>query len=171
MKTIIILRHGKSDWNAECGGDHERPLNERGRNAAARMGRLLDRIEQVPDRVLTSSAVRARETVEIAAEAGGWSCPVEVLPEFYASDPTTVVRRIRAEDDSVSSLLIAGHEPTWSTLTAELSGGGWLRFPTAAMARVDLEVESWKDVDAGRGMLVWFLIPRLVAAAGLPAPD
>ncbi len=169
MKTIILFRHGKSDWNAEYGGDHERPLNERGHDAAKMMGTLLARLDQVPDRVLTSSAVRAQETVKLAALAGSWTCPVEIVPEFYASDPATVLQRIHAEDDAASSLLIAGHEPTWSTLAAGLIGGGWLRFPTAAMARIDLDVDSWGAVDAGKGMLVWFLIPRLVRAAGLGA--
>jgi phosphohistidine phosphatase len=167
MKTLILLRHGKSDWDAEYGSDHDRPLNLRGRDAASMMGALLARIEQVPDRVLTSSAVRAHDTVKLAAEGGSWACPVEVVSEFYASSPGEVLERVCAEDDATSSLLIAGHEPTWSTLAAGLIGGGWLRFPTAAMARIDFNVDRWSDIAPGKGMLSWFLIPRLVKAAGL----
>lgn len=160
MKTLIVFRHAKSDWKAEYGGDHERPLNDRGRKAAAAMGAWLARASQLPDRVLSSSAVRAQETVRIAAEAGDWKRPVEVDPEFYASDPATVARRLRLENDAASSLLIAGHEPTWSTLVADLIGGGALRFPSAAMARIDLAIDRWSELDAGDGTLVWFVIPR-----------
>ena len=148
MKTIILLRHGKSDWEADYDDDHERPLAERGRSAAALMGTLLARVNQVPQRVLCSSAVRARETVRLAVEAGGWSCSV-------------------TEDDAVVSLLLAGHEPAWSGLAAELIGGGELRFPTAAMARIDFEVDRWSRVRPATGSLVWFVIPRLLKAAGL----
>jgi phosphohistidine phosphatase len=168
VKTVILLRHGKSDWDAGHGSDHDRPLAKRGRSAAARMGAVLARIGQVPERVLTSSAVRARETIDLAAGAGNWTCPVEVVPEFYASSPASVLERVRREDDDVSSLLLAGHEPTWSALASDLMGGGILRFPTAAMARIDLEIASWNAAGTDRGTLVWFLIPRLVKAAGVP---
>jgi len=167
VKTIILLRHGKSDWDVGQGEDHDRPLAKRGRKAAALMGAVLARVGQVPDRVLTSSAVRARETVDLAAEAGRWSCPVEVAPEFYGGSPATVLERVRQEDDGASSLVLVGHEPTWSALASDLMGGGILRFPTAAMARLDLEIDGWKAAGSDRGMLVWFLVPRLVKAAGL----
>jgi phosphohistidine phosphatase len=169
VKTIILLRHGKSDWDAGYGDDHDRPLARRGRKAATLMGALLARVGQVPDRVLTSSAVRARETVDLAVEAGRWPCPVEVVPEFYGGSPAAVLERVRRENDGASSLMLAGHEPTWSALASDLMGGGILRFPTAAMARIDLEIDGWKSVGFDRGMLVWFLVPRLVKAAGFPA--
>jgi phosphohistidine phosphatase len=141
MKTIILFRHAKSDWEAEHASDHERPLNRRGRKAARSMGLQLASMEQVPERVLTSSATRAQETARIAAEAGGWSSPIEVEPEFYESSPETVLRRVAVEDDRLSSLLLVGHEPVWSMLASALIGGGSLRFPTAAMARIDIDVE------------------------------
>lgn len=167
MKTIILLRHGKSDWTSASGSDHDRPLAKRGRNAAEMMGSLLARCGQIPERVLTSSAVRARETVELAAEAGGWTCPIDIVPEFYGSLPETVLARLRQAPDSASSLLLAGHEPTWSSLASDLMAGGALRFPTAAMARFDLDIESWESVAPDTGYMVWFLIPRLIKAAGL----
>ncbi|MDH3285848.1 MAG: histidine phosphatase family protein [Acidobacteriota bacterium] len=167
MKTIILFRHGKSDWGADHAADRDRPLAARGRKAAATMGALLARLGQVPDRALTSPALRARETFRLAAEAGGWTCPIEIVPGLYDGSTVDVLERVRAEADSTSSLLLAGHEPTWSQLASELVGGGAVRFPTAALLRVDVDVETWSAVDAGRGVLVWFLLPRLVQAAGL----
>jgi len=166
MKTILVLRHGKSSWESGSDSDHERPLAERGREAAEIVGRLLAGIGQVPDRVLTSSAVRARETIELAAHAGGWSCPVKVVSDFYGASTSTVLARLREEDDDASSVLLAGHEPTWSSLVSELVGGGALRFPTAGLARVDLPIDGWRELQAGRGMLVWFVVPRLIKAMG-----
>jgi phosphohistidine phosphatase len=169
VKTLILLRHGKSNWDSDREADHDRPLARRGRNAAATMGLLLERAGQVPDRALTSSALRARQTLDVAVRSGGWNCPVGIVPEFYASSPGTVLNRLREEDDTASSLIIVGHEPTWSSLVSELTGGGFLRFPTGAMARIDLDIESWSRIDSDRGVMVWFLIPRLMRAAGFKA--
>lgn len=167
MKTIILMRHGKSDWDAEFDSDHDRPLAKRGRQAAATMGALIARMDQVPDRVVSSSALRAKDTVALAAASGDWSCPITIAPELYASSPGEVAARLRREEDDAARLLVAGHEPTWSELASALIGGGRLRFPTGAAARIDLDVASWGELDAGRGELVWFLIPRLLKKAGL----
>ena len=166
MKTIILFRHGKSDWDASHDDDHDRPLAPRGRKAAIRMGQLLAKLKQVPDKAISSSALRAGDTVRLAVEAGCWDCPVEIAPEFYGASVEEVIARVRKEDDARGSLLLAGHEPTWSETASALIDGGTLRFPTAAMARIDLIVECWAEVRPGCGMLVWFLIPRLFAHAG-----
>lgn len=167
MKTVLLLRHGKSDWDAEFGEDHERPLALRGRKAAVSVGRFLSATDQVPGRVLTSSAVRAADTVARAAEAGNWSCPIEIAPELYHGGVEEIIVRIHRESDAVESLLLTGHEPTWSSLATELIGGGQLRFPTAALARIDLYVERWADLRPACGELVWFVAPRLLRRLGI----
>jgi len=169
MKTVVLFRHGKSDRDADYHADSERPLSKRGRNAAKMMGAFLSRLDQRPDRVLTSPAVRAHETVTLAARSGGWSCPVDIVPDFYSGDPGIVLNHVRKQNDTASSLLLAGHEPTWSALAAGLIDGGKLRFPTAAMARIDFDVDNWIAVEPGAGELIWFLIPRLVQATGFEA--
>jgi phosphohistidine phosphatase len=82
VKTLYLLRHAKSDWNNAFDGDHDRPLAPRGIEAAERVGRVLAAAGEIPDRILTSSAVRARTTVELAAESGDWASPQVVVPEF-----------------------------------------------------------------------------------------
>ena len=76
MKTIILFRHGKSDWDAPSGSDHERPLAARGRKAADAMGRFLSEKGEVPELAIASSAVRARDTLDRAVRAGEWACEV-----------------------------------------------------------------------------------------------
>ncbi len=166
MKRLIVFRHAKSDWGAESQGDHERPLNERGRVAARRMGRFLAGIDQVPERVLVSSALRARTTLELAIEAGAWECAVDVSDDLYATTAEAALVTLRAESDSTESLLWVGHQPTWSELVALLSGGSPPAFPSAAMARVDLGAERWRDVAPGGGQLAWLVTPKLVKGAG-----
>ncbi len=163
MKTLIIFRHGKSDWGADYPGDHSRPIAKRGRRAASVMGRFLALTGQLPDRVISSSARRAHETVELAHAAGGWECEIEIDDSFYEANVGIVLGRIRREPDTTEVLLISGHEPTWSELVSSLSGGGQVRFPTAAMARVDLDIHQWGAVAPGRGRLIWLIPPRLLS--------
>ena len=164
MKTLLLLRHAKSDRSGA--GDHERPLNKRGRSSARRIGSTLSRIHQEPGKVLTSSAVRARTTVELAIEAGGWSCPVSATRALYLSSPDSVLGQIIEQDDRWESLLVVGHEPTGSDLASRLIGGGRIEVPTAALLRIDVYAERWSEVGYGEGGLVWMLTPRLLSRLG-----
>ena len=167
-KHLLLFRHAKSDWHAGIKDDHERPLTKRGSEAARVMGRVLAAADQVPDLIVTSSAVRARTTVELAHAAGGWTCPIETSDALYDTDATSVLEEIRGLPDSADRVLLAGHEPTWSELTSRLIGGGDLRFPTAALARLDLDVARWRDATFGSGVLVWLLQPKFFVEGDFP---
>lgn len=160
MKTLLFLRHGKSDWDADFSTDHERPLAKRGRKAAATMGRFIKTCGALPDRVLTSTAVRARTTVELAMEEGGWEAPVRETKALYMASPEDLLVQVRAEDNGSDALLLVGHEPTWGSAVSRLIGGGAIRFPTAALARVDFDAARWQDVAFGRGELIWLVPPK-----------
>lgn len=160
MKTILLLRHGKSDWDADYGADHDRPLADRGQKGARKMGRFLTTARTVPDRALTSSAKRARETLATAAEAGGWTGPARVTEALYEATPEAVLREIQSEPDDAQTLIVVGHEPTWSTFLSKMIGGGSLQVKTAAVASIEVEVERWADVQFGRGSLAFLLPPR-----------
>lgn len=168
MRRLYLIRHAKSDWDSPAGGDHERPLAPRGVKAAKLMGRFLAAAGQAPDAVVTSSALRARTTVELMAEAGGWTCPVRVTRSLYDGGPEGALAEIRRQGDDAGSLLAAGHEPTWSTLVETLCGGR-VKMVTAALARIDFAVERWADIEPGAGALVWMVPPKLLQAAGWPS--
>ena len=160
MKTLLFLRHGKSDWDADFSHDHERPLNKRGRKAAKRMGRFLAESGLLPDRIATSTAVRARTTLDLFVEAGGIEAPVRETRALYLAGPNDLLREIRAEDDAADVLLLVGHQPGWGETVGLLVGEASVRFPTAALARVDVDVASWTEVAFGRGELVWLVPPK-----------
>lgn len=160
MKTILLLRHGKSDWDADYDGDHARPLAQRGQKGARKMGRFVTTARVVPDRAITSSAVRARETLATAAESGGWTGPARVTDALYEADPEEVLREIQAEPEDADTVIVVGHEPTWGRLVSLLIGGGRVQMKTAALAQVEVEVETWADVRPGRGSLALLLPPN-----------
>lgn len=160
-KHLIFFRHGKSDWQAGSGRDRDRPVADRGIAAAKTMGKLLAAAGQVPDLAITSSAVRARTTLDLAAEAGGWQCPVEVTDDLYEASIEQVLAVVHQVADRHRSVMLVGHQPTWSDAITYLMGGGAVHIPTAAMACLEFDVATWSQIEYGRGMLLWLLPPRL----------
>ena len=164
MKTLYVLRHAESDWDAPCGRDHERPLSPRGVTAAARVGRFLES-HGWPERVLSSSAVRARTTVELACEQASAAPPVKIVPEIYEAGVADILLVLAHHAGDSGSVMTAGHEPTCSALLQTLAGTT-CRFPTAGLARIDLDLTRWADAPntgARRGVLRWFVTPKILA--------
>lgn len=160
MKTLLLFRHGKSDWDVEYGRDHARPLADRGRKSAKKMGRFLVSARCTPERALSSSAARARETLALASEAGGWDgVPTTVSDNLYAASPQAVLREIQKTPDDSAFLVVTGHEPTTSGLVALLIGGGYVEIKTGTIARIDVNVDRWADIREGRGALAWLMPP------------
>ncbi len=162
MKTLLVMRHAKSDWEAAFNDDHERPLASRGVKAARRMGRFVRDAGTVPELVISSTAVRARTTAELAAEAGSWGCPLETARDLYSGGVERVVELMAHADPAVDRFLIAGHQPTWSSLVGWLIGGGRVRMPTAAVACLDLAIGDWAALRAGSCELRWLAIPKML---------
>lgn len=159
-KQLILFRHAKSDWDTPFGQDHERGLARRGILAARQMGTLLAQSGQLPERILCSTAVRARTTLELAVKEGGWDCPVEYTEDLYGASAESILELLQALKGEPDSVLLVGHEPTWSDLTSRMIGGGAVHFPTAAMACLDCAVETWKDLEFGLGRLKWIMPPK-----------
>jgi phosphohistidine phosphatase len=164
LKTLLLLRHGKAARQAADGIDHSRPLAPRGQQASRLVGRFLTASQQIPDLVLASTAVRAVETAQLAAEAGGWRAPHKTSRDLYLAASDTLLARIQELSDDFATVLLVGHEPTWSTAVSRLTGGSRVRFPPGTLARVDLPTPRWRDVAFDRADLVFLLPPSLMAA-------
>lgn len=160
MRTLLVMRHGKSEWGEPGRSDHDRPLAPRGLAAAARMGSFLTEAGLEPELILSSTALRAVATAEHAALAGGWGSRIVPVAALYASDTGQVLAVLRETDPQVGRLLVTGHEPTWSQLVSLLMGGGRLRMPTAAVACLDLEHGDWADLASGSCILRWLMVPK-----------
>ncbi len=165
MRRLLLLRHAKSSWADPGVRDHDRPLNARGRSAAPLVGRHLQGAGLVPDLVLCSSARRTCETLALLALPD--TVDVVVEHDLYLAHPETVLARVRAVDDGVTTLMVVGHNPTTHELALELAGGGdpdaiarlAAKYPTGALAVLTLP-GRWADTDAGAATLDAFVTPR-----------
>lgn len=160
MKTLLILRHAKSSWDQPGLRDHDRPLNPRGRRDAPRMGRFLVERDLVPDRIVSSTAVRARATAELAAAEFDREVPIETTSDLYHASPDAYIDVVEAMGGAEERLMVVGHNPGITSLVWHLTGEGEY-MPTAALAAVELDIEDWAELGSvPRGRLAGFWRPK-----------
>jgi phosphohistidine phosphatase len=154
MKTLLILRHAKSSWKNAGLADHDRPLNKRGQRDAPRMGRLLRGEGLIPDLILSSTAKRALDTAEAAAETSGFEGEIESRPDFYMAGSEAYLRALRGLSDDYGCVLVIGHNPGLEELVETLTREAET-MPSAALAQVELPIGRWRDLGNGtEGKLV-----------------
>lgn len=166
MKRLWLLRHAKSSWDDAGLADADRPLAPRGEEAAVAMAAYLATSDVRPQLVLCSPARRARQTLGAVLPDLGDGLEIRVEPDLYTFDGEIVLARLRRIDDDVASAMVVGHNPAFQELALMLTSGGprrpdvELKFPTGALATLDLPATSWADLRPGDGTLVDLVTPR-----------
>ena len=169
LKTLFLFRHGKSSWDDPGLADFARPLTGRGRRAARLMGGHMARAKWIPEVVLCSSAVRARQTLEFAMRSWPEPAPdVRFQKNLYLADADTLLRQARALDGSANSVMLVGHEPgmrDFALLLADKAEDAYLdrmarKFPTAALAVFAFPFRRWDKIAAESGKLIAFVRPK-----------
>ena len=160
MKTLLILRHAKSSWKHLELSDYDRPLNSRGKRDAPRMGKYLRQQGLIPDRILTSSAKRARKTANKVAKSCGYTGKVKKIEAFYDAVPGIYFETLQALPDKYQSVMVVGHNPTMERFVNYLTGQ-IEQMPTAALAHIDLPIQQWDALDLDtKGTLVNLWTPK-----------
>jgi phosphohistidine phosphatase len=157
MKTLLILRHAKSSWSNAQIGDHQRPLNERGKRDAPRVGRRLQREGPAPDLIISSSAERALATAEAVALAAEYDQEIAVTRSLYHAGVQECIELLQGLPDRVNVVMIVGHNPGLEELLFALSGEREF-LTTAALAEIELPVDAWQQLGeetAGRLLNLW----------------
>lgn len=151
MKRLALFRHAKTERDSESGRDFDRRLTERGRSDAGRMGKEIR--GQAFDLVLSSPAARAAETAEIAG----------LEPRFdqriYNASAGELLAMVQGCDDSLSSVMLIGHNPGFEQLASRLTGQN-VELPTGSVAEMELPIESWRDAGNSVARLVRLLQPK-----------
>jgi phosphohistidine phosphatase len=123
------------------------------------MGRLLADREQVPDLVISSTAVRARTTAELAAETGDWDAEIILDRRLYGAGPGNVLEVVSGAPD-MKRLMLVGHQPTWSGVVAAVTGAR-ADMKTASVASIEILIDSWSEVLDASGILEYLLHPKM----------
>ncbi len=167
MKELGLLRHAKSDWKGALKDDHDRPLASRGLEAARLMGKFVSAAGIVPEAAYSSSAERARHTLELAMESGKWGCPSEFEKRLYLADRKGIQEFIRRLPDDLDRVILVGHNPGQEDFLSAVVGGGSFKLPTSSLAWVKLALDRWENCGPGCGTLNWLISPKLLNRLGL----
>lgn len=162
MKTLLLLRHAKSSWHDAGLADFDRSLNKRGLKAAPLMGRYLRRKKIDMQIVLSSPAERARQTASLVIAAAASDPKLLRYDErIYAASAARLLEIVSQIEESADTALLVGHNPGLSDLVLMLTGEVH-HMPTAALARISLNVDKWRGVRAGCGGLDWLVKPKQI---------
>jgi phosphohistidine phosphatase len=166
VRYLYLLRHAKSSWADPGVEDHDRPLSPRGRKAAKKIAEHLRSSGVQPALVLCSSALRARQTLELVAPAFGDVVSIKVERSLYGADEGDLLARLRRVAGSVPSVMVIGHNPSLQFLALTLAARGRQRdqleakFPTGALATLRVLEAPWRDLNRGSAELVGLVVPR-----------
>ena len=165
--TLILIRHAKSSWDDPLQADHDRPLNDRGRDAAPKIGQWLAGRDLTPQTVLSSPARRTQET---------WSAIATTLlandtvgPELiftsrlYHASPERMLGVLREAKGDVVALI--GHNPgigslAWSLCQTPPAHSKFQFYPTGATLILRFDANSWAEIGPGQGQVEGFVVPR-----------
>jgi phosphohistidine phosphatase len=124
------------------------------------MGALLREMGEAPDRIVCSTAVRAESTAEIARLSGGWSGPLELSSDLYGTSPAGALSVAAHHGRDADRLMLVGHEPTWSMLATQLTGGR-IDMRTGSVVGIDLALDDWAQAVDATGAVAYALHPKL----------
>lgn len=159
MKKIILIRHAKSAWDQPSLADHDRPLANRGLLAAPKMGQRLSEKGIKPDRIISSTAERAKSTAQLVAKE--LNTPEETIwldRDLYHASAHTMISILKKLPESIQTVLLVGHNPGMNELVY-LLGGKIENLPTAGVFAVKSS-DQWKEFDPRRVDFWFFDFPK-----------
>jgi phosphohistidine phosphatase len=167
MKRLILTRHAKSSWDDPLTPDHDRPLNERGKAAAADLGIWLASRGYVPGEVLCSDALRTRKTWSGLAPALPGSPVLNLKPALYHAGPDVMLAVLRHA--TADCVMMIGHNPGIADFAARLVARApispeFARYPTGATLVADFMIDTWADAAFGMAAAVDFIVPSEIPA-------
>ena len=172
MLKLLLLRHAKSSWADPGKTDFDRPLNSRGRAAAPAMGAFIAANGLVPQRIVCSTARRARETLALILPHIATDLEATFTRRLYEADGEGCLKAARDAGGTSNTLLLVGHNPAMEDAAMVLAPTGdpgslmLLRekFPTCGLAVIEFEGPRWDAVGPGGGRLVAFHTPKSIEA-------
>lgn len=168
MRQLLLLRHAKSSWDDPQLSDHARPINMRGKHAAASMAAAIKRLGLLPDLVLVSSA---RRTLQTLAALNPWPTQprIEPMDALYLASMSDLLDVLHRATPASRSVLVVGHNPGLHELAVMLAGaqsGGMDKqmqrlangYPSGALAEFAVAT-PWCELGKDGARLTRFLRP------------
>ena len=150
MKILYIVRHAKSSWESGITKDFDRPLNNRGNHSADIMSKFVSEKEIKIEKIISSPAKRAITTAKIFAKALKINeSEIQLEEKIYEASLKMLLEVVHELDDSVSSVMLFGHNPGLTSL-ANHFGATIDNLPTCAIAAFEFDAAHWDEVKKGK---------------------
>ncbi len=160
MKTLLLMRHTKSSWKDENLSDLERPLKKRGKKDAKLIAKEIKKNDLIPDLILSSTATRAKETVEVLTETLDYQGKIKYLDEFYMGEPQDFIDALKDVKNKYDIVLIVAHNPGLEAYL-QIIDGEIEAVPTGGLGYLVLVLDDWKDISLETmGDLIGFWKPK-----------
>ena len=154
-----MMRHAKSSWNNSDLADFDRPLNERGLEDAPLMGNVMYENQFQPDLIISSPAKRAKQTAILVRAAAQIEKEIQYDEKIYEASSRRLLQIVSEQNDKLESLMLVGHNPGFEELLKNLTGE-FQTMPTATLAVIDLEIDSWSETKLNCGTLRVLIRPK-----------
>lgn len=161
-RRLYLVRHAKSSHDNPDLIDFDRPLAKRGINDAPFMGKVLNKLRIKPDHIISSPAVRAKETARFFSEKVPFNFDeITWDSTVYTFDKSVLLKRITQIDDQFFDVMIFGHNNAMTDCANFLQNDTTLEnVPTSAVVGIEFSVNSWADVDKIKGKFLFFEYPK-----------
>jgi phosphohistidine phosphatase len=160
MKKLLLCRHAKSSWDYPELADHLRPLAKRGlRDAPIMAERLLEQ-GIYPELILTSDAVRARETAAIFAKKLGISPQLlKEQPQLYPASTSSILNLVKSVSDNIQTVFVFGHNPGFNDFIHHF-GGNIGNLPTSGVYGIKFDTIHWAEIHPKNGEFWYYDYPK-----------
>lgn len=163
MKTLLLIRHAKSEWGSASLADYDRPLNERGIQDAAVMAKRIRKERLVPDLILSSPALRAKSTALLMA--GVWEFPIKQIrwiPELYQAGPEQFWKAIIGIPDKFRVAALYSHNPGITYFAGTLASRTLENIPTCGVFGVKADTGTWNQFPSASKEHFLFEYPKML---------
>ncbi|TVQ09171.1 MAG: hypothetical protein EA361_15665 [Bacteroidetes bacterium] len=160
MKTLYLVRHGKSSWEDMSHQDYERPLLEKGIRRTRKVALFLKEKNVKPDLIISSHAQRAFETAGIIAEKINYPVDkIHIERSLYFSGPEAMESLIAGLDDNLKEVMLVGHNPDMTNLANVFLVDKTDYLPTTGVVCIRFDTSSWAEA---------FIAPREISFVVTP---
>lgn len=158
MKKLILIRHGKSDWNQNL-SDQFRQITEKGKNRTERIShKLIEILDFKPQFVFSSTARRAKQTAEIVQQIVFPNLKINYDKELYTFSHFVLMKWIKSLDITIDHAIIFGHNPAFTDIANELGSDLITNIPTAGIVWIEFDCDDWSKIE--KGITKYIILPR-----------
>lgn len=163
MKTIILIRHAKTEPLNMGITDYERQLKPRGYRDSELVVNEMNKRGIQPDLIISSPASRAKQTTQIFAKALHYDETKIEYQKFIYDGYTSAefIDYLGQYGKSNDTIMVVGHNPEIAMMAINLTDGNYFHFPTTAATAISYDIENWEDMMVREGKTEWFIYPKM----------